>query len=80
MVDAQTVDLAVSKQSQNQVVSRVEDLRILRADRGEIVDVEKTAIVDLLGGDAPVSRAVSLLLEQLIEAIEAVPVADAAIE
>ena len=43
----------------------VEDLGVLHADRGQLVDVEESAIVDLVGGRPPVGEAIGLCLEQL---------------
>ncbi len=53
--------------------------RELHADGGQLVDVEEAAVVDLLGGDAPVRETVRLLVEQPVEVVEAPRVAALAV-
>ncbi len=67
MVDAQAVDLAAGDEIEHQPVRRVEHLGALHAQRGQLVDVEEAAVVDLVGGDAPVGQPVGLLLDQFVE-------------
>ena len=67
VVDAQPVHLARRAQLQGQGVRGLEHLLVLRAQRGKLVDVEKAAVVDLVGGDAPVREPVSLRLEQIVQ-------------
>ena len=58
--------------AEDQPVRRLEQLRQFDAQPGEIVDVEKAAIVDLLGRDAPERDPVGLFFEQPMQPAEAV--------
>ena len=58
----------------------IKDLRQFHPDRGEIVDVEEAAVIDLLRRDAPEGKAISLIIHQLIERIEAARVARRAVD
>ncbi len=71
MVDAQPVQASFVDQLEDQPVDRLEDLRHLDADAGEIVDLEEAPVVDLFGGDAPKGEAVGLGFEQLVQASKA---------
>ncbi len=57
-----------------------EYFRILHADGGQIVDIEKTAVVDFIGRDPPEAQSISLIVEQLFQLIETVRIAFAAID
>ena len=80
MVDAQSVQLAVGEHAEDQLVRRREDVFSLHAQRGEIVDVEETPIVDLVGGDAPERQPKGLVVEQAVKQVEALRVAGLAVE
>ena len=67
--------LPSAQQPQDQLVRGGEDLRLLHAQGGQFVDVEEAAVVDLVGGDPPVRQAIGLLVEQVVEQVEAVRVA-----
>ena len=55
MVDSQPGDAALFQELENEFMDRVEDDRVLNSDRGEVVDVEETPVVNLFGGDLPVA-------------------------
>ena len=74
------VSLPFAQELEDQRVRGGEDLRALHAQGGQFVDVEEAAIVDLVGGDAPERQAIRLLVEQLIEQIEAVRLVGVAVE
>ncbi len=80
VVDAQAVDLALAEQAEDQVVRGVEDFLPLHAQRRQLVDVEKAAVVDLVGGHAPERQAVGLGVEQPVQQVEARGVALLAVE
>ena len=61
-------------------VHALEDRRVLRADRRQLVDVEEAPVVDLFAGDAPVRQPVGLDGEQVVERVEAVRLAFDAVE
>src|SRR5690606_34464009 len=67
MVDADALQLPVLDQLQDQPVRRLENLGIFHAQRRQFVDVEKAAIVDLVGCNTPVREAIRLRLEQLVQ-------------
>ena len=71
VIDAEPVDLAFRQQAQRQPVRLLEHVGVFHPHRGEGVDVEEAAVVDLLRRDAPMRQAVSLRVEQLVEQIEA---------
>src|SRR5436190_15481546 len=49
----------------------VEHLRVLGANRDEIAHVEKAPVIDALSGDLPIRELIWLLIEELVEKIEA---------
>src|SRR5262249_47930594 len=57
-----------------------EDLRVLDPNGGEVVNVEKTPVVDFLARHLPVRQAMAALAEHGVEAIEAPAVSGRAIE
>src|SRR5882724_2597706 len=50
---------------------RFENFLVFHADAGEIVGVEKAAVVDVVGSDPPVGQAESLRLDELMQLFEA---------
>ena len=70
MVDAQAVHIAARQQFAEQTVGGLEHLRVVHAQCRQIVDVEKTAIVDLVRRHAPESQTVSLCLQQFVHQVE----------
>ena len=67
-------------QLEDEAVRRLENLRQFDADRGEFIDVKKAPVIDLLGRDAPVAQSVRLRADQLIEGVEAAPIAGLAFD
>ena len=61
-------------------MGRIKNSRVLHAQRDEIVDIEESPIVDLLGGDFPKGQAIMLLRQQPVQLVEAFGIARAAIE
>ena len=57
-----------------------EDVLVFDGQAGEVVDVEEPAVVDLVGGDAPVRQAEALAREQVVERVELAGVAGGARE
>ena len=78
MVNTQAVHLTVRDQAKYQSVRGLEDIFALHGERGQVVDVKESAVVDLVGSHSPVREAVALILEQVIQKREAVRVARAA--
>ena len=71
MVDAQAIQFVLAYQLEQQPVRGFEYLRILHSQGGEVVYIEESPIVDVIGGHAPVRQPVALQLEQLVQAIKA---------
>ena len=71
MVDAKAGDLSLGQEPQDQAVRLLKDVGPLHADGRQLVDVEKPAIVDLVRGHAPIGEPVGLVLQQLVQQIEA---------
>ena len=65
MIDPQTVDVAVGDERQHQTVGRLEHVRVLLAQAGELVDVEEPAVA---AGDR-------VDVEELLAPLEIGPVA-----
>jgi len=79
VVDTQPLHQSLVGQRQHQAVAGLERFGIFHAHRGQIVLVEETAVVDLVGGDAPVGQAVGLRLDQRVQRVEALVVARRAV-
>src|SRR5262249_6641851 len=56
-------------------MNRIEDCWQLYPDRGQIVYVEKAAVIDFLRSDAPKGQAIRLCGQLFVELIETAPVA-----
>ena len=65
MIDAKSTDLALADQAEGELVAGGEDLGALHPDGGQMVDVEETAVVDLVAGHAPVGQPVRLIGKHL---------------
>ena len=65
MVDAQAVDDAFADEGEYEGVRRREDVRIFLPERGKIVDIEETTIVDLAGAALPEDQPIVLRLDQV---------------
>ncbi len=71
MVNPEAIDLALPHEFEHQLVRGVEDGLVLDTEGGKIVDVEEASIVDLVCGDSPVREPIRLLLEELVQRVEA---------
>ena len=58
---------------------RVEYFGYFHADGGQFVDVEESAIIDLIGGDTRIAQAIRLTGQELIDRVEASQIAAAAV-
>ena len=65
---------------EQQLMGRFENLRQFHPDRREIVDVEEAAVIDFLRRHAPEGEPVRLLVQQLVERIEAARIAGRAVD
>ena len=80
VVDAQAADRAVPGEIEHVSVRCLEDLRILHAQRRQIVDIKKAPIVDFVRCDPPVREPVGLRIEQHMQRVEARTVARDAVQ
>ena len=80
VVDAQPVQLPLGQQPEDQAMGGFEDVLTLHAEGGQVVDVEEPPVVDLVGGHTPVGQAVALVLQQVVQEVEAPRVARLAVE
>ena len=80
VIDAQPGHRSLAHEAEEQAVGRLEHLRLLHPDGGQLVDVEEAPVVDLLAGDAPVGGAVRLVGEQRVQRLHALGVAGLAVE
>ena len=70
MVDSQPGDAALFQELENKLMDRVEDDRVLNSDRGEVVDVKESSVINLFSGNLPVAQAVGLRVQQLVKHVE----------
>ena len=80
VVDAQPVDLAGRRELKHEAVRRLENVLVLHAQRGEIVDVEEAPVVDFVGCHTPRREPISLPLEERVKALEARAISGMAVE
>ncbi len=80
MVEAQASDFALHEQAQDQTVRRLEDVWFLHAERGQFVDVEEAAIVDFIRRHLPERQPIGLIVEKIVEQVEAVRIVLVAVE
>src|ERR1700686_4140242 len=57
-----------------------EHLRALHPDCSQIVDVEKPAVIDFVGRNPPETQPVSLVIQKLLQRVEAVWISLAAVD
>ncbi len=72
VVYPQTGNLSLSYKPEDESMGLLKDCGVFHSDGRKGVDVKKSSVVDLFGGNPPVGEPPYLLTEQLIEEIEAV--------
>src|SRR5439155_2985805 len=65
VIDAKSVELVFVHELENKPVRGVKGRGVLHAERGQVINVEKTAVVDVVCGHAAVGEAVRLGFYQL---------------
>ena len=70
MVYSQAIDLSLSQQLQNEFMGLLEDVLVFLTQRGQIVDVKESSIVDVIGSHSPICEAIGLRLNELVKNIE----------
>ena len=61
-------------------VNGSEHIGVFHPDGGQVVDVEKTAVVDFVGRDPPKTQAIGLIVEQALQIVETVGIAFGAVD
>ena len=79
VVDSQAIDIAPCDEIERQPMNHFEHLRLLGADGGELADIEKPPVIDLVGRGFPMRQAINLRVEQFIEPVEAARIVDRAV-
>ena len=79
MVNAQSGNQLLRQQAADKLMGGSKNARIFHAQPHQIVDVEKSAVIDLLGRDFPMGQAVRLRFQQPMQAIVAAAAARAAV-
>ena len=67
VIDPQALHVAALDQFADEPVRPLEHLRQLHPQASKLIDIEETAVIDLLGGDAPIGDAVRLGLEKAMQ-------------
>ncbi len=67
MVDANSRNQAFLDQIERNAMNGGEYFRIFHPDGSQVVDVEKTAIVDFIGRNPPETQAIGLIVKQLFQ-------------
>ena len=81
MIDAKSVEFFLGDLFQNQLVGLVEDLFVLGAKGGEIVDIKEAAVVDVVGRDTPLREAGKAgALMQSMQRVEATGIVGRAVD
>src|SRR6266568_7520810 len=70
MVYSQAIDLSFSQQLQNEFMGLLEDVLVFLTQRGQIVDVKESSIVDVIGSHSPICEAIGLCFNELVKNIE----------
>src|SRR5262252_3009990 len=70
MIDPQTVNLALMQQLENEFMGLPEDVVILLTKCSQIIDVKKSAVVNVVCCDPPVSQSEGLSLDEFMQRIK----------
>ena len=80
MVDADSRHQRFLYQFERDAVHDAEYFRTLHPDCSQVVDVEKAAIVDFVGGNPPKTQSIGLVIQDLLQSVETVRLSFAAID
>ena len=80
MIDAYPVHLALAQQTQDQPVGGGKHFKFFHAQRGQLVDIEETPVVDLFRGYTPVTETIDLGLQQSVQQIKTLRLARRTVE
>src|SRR5256885_17239708 len=79
VIDAQPSHRAGRNQLEQKPMCFLKNFRQLHPNRGQVVDIKETAIIDLFRRDPPEGEAISLIAEQGIERVETARIARVAV-
>src|SRR5687768_9077905 len=71
MINAQSLNAAVTDEPEDDLMNRAEHFRQLDSDRRKVIDVEEAPVIDLVRRNAPERQAVRLIVEETFEVVEA---------
>ena len=80
VVDADSRHQRFLYQLERDAMNDAEYFRALHPDCGQVIDVEKSAIVDFVGGNAPETQAICLVIQDFLQSVKTVRVSLAAID
>src|SRR5258708_25883146 len=80
VIDANAGDGAVAHHLEEPLMDRRKDLWIFVPDRGQLIHIEKTPIIDFLGSDSPIAKSIGLRAQQLVQVVERSRMADSTLE
>ena len=80
MVQTQAVYLALGQKVKNKTMGGIEYCWLFDTHAREVIDIEEAAVVDLVGGNAPVRKPIALKLDQIVQLVETDGISSAAVE
>ena len=80
VIDPQTIDAPLANEAEYGFVHAIEDLVLLDAQPGKIVDVEEAPVVDVARRDPPMRQPIGLGFEQAVQRPEAFRHPDRAVD
>ncbi len=80
MVDTEACDPTFFDQKCNETVNGIENTLVLDTNGGQVVDVEKSAVIDFIRRDSPIRQPIPLFLEQFFQPVETFRIAFFAIQ
>src|SRR5574337_1798137 len=70
VVDPETADLPLTNQPKDQFMGLLKHIGVFHPDSGKLIDIEESAVVDLLAGDPPEGHTVDLSSQQGVQQIK----------
>src|SRR5438094_9504735 len=70
MIDPQTAERTFRQQRTHQSMRAPKNVGCLHGNGGQFVDIKKSSVVDLIERRSPVTKAISLLVEEPIHSID----------
>src|ERR1700722_11796174 len=71
MIDPQALHVSALDQAEHQSMRLFEQLWQFNAQTGQLIDIEKPSVIDLLCGDPPIGDPICLRFEELVQPLEA---------